>query len=473
MYNVDEIKEQFSKVIQYSQGIKNPKIDDIFSQWETNKKYFIDAFGGKLIYEYPEVVRFELGEKERFARINDFIDRIDSFYENGDLAFFLGRNVDGFFDNKVVVEDKDHDIPIGMKLLKAFKYFEDDPIVLDTIQTEASRIIQEDKIEGRLCISVHPLDYLSSSENTFNWRSCHALDGEYRCGNLSYMGDATTVIIYLRDEKTNHKLPHFPNSVPWNSKKWRMLLHISEEKDMMFAGRQYPFFTKVGLDFVLEYLIPAAGFKKHFRRDRHWSPWSNCYITSVEDEGTNYSHYLTDRYIPIMGTLTPIGRIVHKAKNSKHYDDILYSNVYKKPYYSTMRLRGFDDFDDVDLNRLHFEIGSKTTCLHCGEGIVDGYDMMICPVCDCDEYRLGGYEDYITCECCGTTIYRVNASWVNGDNAVCDNCAETETEVCARCGERHWSHETSYNRMIHNIVCRWCNEDITFDDDEEDIYPWQ
>ena len=28
-------------------------------------------------------------------------------------------------------------------------------------------------------------DYLSLSENAFNWRSCHALDGEYRAGNLS------------------------------------------------------------------------------------------------------------------------------------------------------------------------------------------------------------------------------------------------------------------------------------------------
>lgn len=84
-------------------------------------------------------------------------------------------------------------------------------------------LIQEDKVTGILCLSIHPLDYLSLSENTYNWRSCHALDGEYRAGNLSYMMDNTTVVCYLKGED-EAELPHFPAEVKWNSKKWRMLL---------------------------------------------------------------------------------------------------------------------------------------------------------------------------------------------------------------------------------------------------------
>ena len=84
---------------------------------------------------------------------------------------------------------------------------------------------------------MHPLDFLSLSENTYNWRTCHSLDGEFKAGNLSYMIDSSTFIVYLRPEKTYNILLTFPNTVQWNSKKWRMLMFLSDDYQMMFAGR--------------------------------------------------------------------------------------------------------------------------------------------------------------------------------------------------------------------------------------------
>ena len=43
MYDI--IKEQFKKIITYSQGIPNPQIDELFSKWEKEKSFFIKAFG--------------------------------------------------------------------------------------------------------------------------------------------------------------------------------------------------------------------------------------------------------------------------------------------------------------------------------------------------------------------------------------------------------------------------------------------
>ena len=57
---IDEIKEQFKKVISYSQGIENPVVDDLFEKWLEGKRDFIEAMGGKLIYEFPKKVFFEL-----------------------------------------------------------------------------------------------------------------------------------------------------------------------------------------------------------------------------------------------------------------------------------------------------------------------------------------------------------------------------------------------------------------------------
>lgn len=49
----EDIKEKFKSVIQWSQRIPDPKLDDLFNEWKVSKKRFIDAFGG-LIYEVPE-----------------------------------------------------------------------------------------------------------------------------------------------------------------------------------------------------------------------------------------------------------------------------------------------------------------------------------------------------------------------------------------------------------------------------------
>ena len=192
----EDIKEQFKAVIRYSQGIEEPKIDYIFREWEENKKRFLYLFGGP-IYEWPVPVEFSLDDNQKRQRAMEFADIVADSFNNSDLAGFIDDNIDTFFENKVS-NDNYHGIPKGMKLLKAFKYFEDNKCSLRNIQDMASQIIQEDKIRGTICFSVHPLDFLSSSENTYNWRSCHSLDGEFRAGNLSYIVDDSTFMVYLK-----------------------------------------------------------------------------------------------------------------------------------------------------------------------------------------------------------------------------------------------------------------------------------
>ena len=240
-----EVQKKFNEVISASQGIEDPQTDDLFQKWMEAKRDFIEAMDGQLIWEWPEQVAFELGSKEKNLRVDDFVELIQNRWQNNDLADFVAFEKDGFFSNQVtrqyICPQRNLIIPQGMKLLKAFKFFENDVKVLNDIQSAASMIIQEDKITGTLCLSVHPLDFLSLSENTHNWRSCHALDGEYRGGNLSYMVDRSTIICYIRSNRDDY-LPDF-GDVKWNSKKWRVLLFFSNKWDMLFAGRQYPFIT--------------------------------------------------------------------------------------------------------------------------------------------------------------------------------------------------------------------------------------
>ena len=197
-----QIQEDFDKVLSFTQGfvLENLHTDNLLKQWFDSKKVFIDKMGG-LIYEVPQTVNFELSEREKTKKVNNFIEYVEDVYKLYDLADFLRVERAGFFSNTVIQEyylSSTEIIPRGMKLVKAFKNFIEDSNNLNLIQSEASRIIQENKIEGTLCFSVHPLDFLSLSENSCNWRSCHALDGDYRSGNLSYMCDTSTIICYLK-----------------------------------------------------------------------------------------------------------------------------------------------------------------------------------------------------------------------------------------------------------------------------------
>ena len=57
---LEEIKEQVKSVIQYSQGIEDPKVDKLIDDWYKAKEDFISMMGNKFIYEFPDTFTFTL-----------------------------------------------------------------------------------------------------------------------------------------------------------------------------------------------------------------------------------------------------------------------------------------------------------------------------------------------------------------------------------------------------------------------------
>ena len=401
------------------------------------------------------------------------IPKFDSFYENkvSQLPSFMYKYD---WENEKTGELKEQykSIKVGMKLLRALKYFNRDfsEEMIEQIQTEASMLIQENSLEGDLWLSVHPLDYLSSSENTYNWRSCHALDGEYRCGNLSYMCDYSTVICYLAT-KEDKKLPHFPDSVPWNSKKWRMLLHFSQNWDMIFAGRQYPFFSNHLLDIVREKLISDRFFTNEIKKGGcSWSKWSDFRLREIDDSCTDETLYLNEDFIPVTGELLSIKKIVKDAPNSRHYNDLLHSSCYK-PYYIKRR-RTFDEgtnweasYEDVAVKYLKVNIGSETTCLHCGEEKVSMYGMMVCSKCDLDHYHYADPCEYTYCDICGEAVYVDTAdTYGEYDEIICESCRDDLTFRCDICERYFLQDDSRYNSRHGRVVCLLCDEELDFEE---------
>ena len=390
------LEEQVAAVIGHSQGIQSPNVTALLEDWREAKKSFIELFDNKLIYQCPIPLSFSLGEREKEERVNHFIQVVDEEYCLYELSLFLEAQKEGFFENKVITDYEFLDeqgewvsVPVGMKLIKAFKFFVSDAALLHRVQDEASMIVQENKLTGYFCMSVHPLDYLSSSENQYKWRSCHALNGDYRAGNLSYMCDKSTVICYIRGEE-EVKLPNFPDSVFWNNKKWRMLLHFSEDKNLVFAARPYPFTLPNILETIQAVLSEA--FKDNAWRMSRWTDYHTMGGTDSQGNDVDVKYH-----IAINSTLYPIRRVV-KDKSKLHFNDVLRSSVYT-PFYMTKAF--------VDVKNPLVEIGADPKCCQCGKLPIEYCDVMRCDACE----LMYGSEDtdgFTWCDMCHRRLYRYN-----------------------------------------------------------------
>ena len=379
-----------------------------------------------MIFESNIEKSFSLDTETKRKKVDKLIEAIsDDPRIDYRLSSFLIKFRDVFFDKFTTVDYPFEGIviPKGSKIIKAFHYFIKNKQILEEYQNYASRIIQEDKIKGHLCFSVHPLDYLSISESTLKWRSCHALDGEYRAGNLAYMIDTSTVICYLKTDK-DEILPNFPVDVPWNNKKWRMLLYFSEDKDMVFACRQYPFSSQE----ILNYLLDSGLLCNLFLLGAscNWSEeWREDTIFKLP------GRLLNEVYIPYRGYLYEI-RDLFNLEKDRCFTKLAFNDVISSSCYDPMWIVK-NDYSSSGKKGEHpiFHVADEyVPCLDCGEHYLNQTDMMVCRECY-DDY----YCECVYCELCGRRIYSNDDSYeLSSGGTVCRDCAEEHTVLCNHCG---------------------------------------
>lgn len=386
------------QVLSYSQNIANPIIDT--SEWAKRKS-------GIPTFHSTEEITITLENSTLKQLYYEFLDsllplHLDALYQSPILD-----NYKAFFENSLSRPTRLPDgsvAPKGSKILRLFRYYISDPTLLRKVQDSASRAIQQSKISGYLHISTDPLDFLSMSNNSFNWTTCQSLDGSYRAATLSLAADSSTAIAYL-SSKEPVSIPGFP--FPYNNKKWRCLLHFDSERQVVFASRQYPFQSKELLNMVLSRL-PGP-----------WARWNNSYLESFNNKSLSY------RYFELDNQLYPLEEVV-SSNSPLIYNDLIHSPHYLYPYYS--HLVAATVKDPV------FSIGEPIHCVHCGEHLIDT-DTMFCS--KCEDKEVGEW-----CDCCGGRIYHSDPSYpiYGGIALVCGSCV-SNTEVCKQCGDRVYANE--------------------------------
>ena len=284
-----------------------------------------------------------------------------------------------------------------------------------------SKLFNQATIDGELCLSIHPLDFMTMSDNDNGWDSCMAWSrecnpGYYRAGTVECMNSPYIVVAYLHNPK--HTMTHksfrlLDEDFEWNSKRWRELFIVQEGVIMEIKG--YPYqdenLTNAALMWIKELAAKNLGWEYN---DEELNVQDNIDI----DEENFYSitpettyHMYND-----IGTLTTHRmRVNYPALKSMcedrpHHDTN--SNFYESCYHEWNSERWHHIYT--------IPYGGDATCMCCGDYLdceEERSDKVLCQSC------FPGYK----CDCCGEWIEGEAYYVENADGPICSYCWENST----------------------------------------------
>lgn len=240
--------------------------------WAKCKPHLFHLLGGQLIYKFPvclnktqEQIHIEL---EKFLENSKFLDIFCKHLysekylnEDQDLLYYCETLVffTTFFNDaiphSIKIKPEGHQKTLqlqkGMKpiraIFKMINYFEWEDLreEYENFRVAHSMIYNDKRIKGNVCISIHPLDFMTMSDNDSNWTSCMTWTqkGCYRIGTVEMMNSNNVVCCYIESSNDyNFGENESDESWHWNNKKWRQLFYVT--KDIAVCGKAYPYQCK-------------------------------------------------------------------------------------------------------------------------------------------------------------------------------------------------------------------------------------
>ena len=309
-------------------------------------------------------------------------------------ATFLNKIISSnvLCDNKII-EDMEFVHPVthktfklrqGERITRALKHFISDKELLNEVQTKYSQIVNTKKLKGTLCLSIHPLDYMTVSVNNSGWSSCfNSLNrGEYCASTLCLMSSPNTMVAYLKG-KDNMDIYR---AMEWNNKKWRALVTLGKDNESVHVGRNYPYDSTDLVEEVIKMVGELTGkdyvgIELKSNKLRLETPY-NMYNDTLHD---SYTVGMTDKWYN-----------EHIDKNGEETKEYI----------------------DISL------VGA--ICPKCGYAYEDNEFDIVCEDC---------YEGD-RCEDCGRPMSNEEGTYIEGiQGYVCDCCLEDNYSYCEHCEE--------------------------------------
>ena len=419
--------------------IKAP-LSHILRFWDYNKLDLFRIFGGKeliltkqiVITKPQSMIEDELEEKmfrndgvgKKFSNtfyhlVRNKFDHISSMYS---LMYYntLASNVYSGASFSIPTPDG-HTIAVnnGCKVSKVLgkiaKAFNLDGY--EEFRLAHSQCLNQKQLTGELCLSIHPLDYMTMSDNNCDWSSCMSwMDkGDYRQGTVEMMNSKYVVIAYLKSSEDMQFLGH-----DWNSKKWRCLYIVTPQ--IISAIRHYPYYSDELDGITLKWLRDLA------QENAGWE-----YIDTLSKVRNYYNNVIAplDREI----SLNFYTGFMYNDFHSEH-------NAYVSPYIP---------------DKFELCFSGESECMFCGED-VSGYDEDRMPP---SSLACNNCEDVKWCDECGG---RIDGEPIIVDGmCVCSYCYDEHFRTCDKCEETyHEENMTSiylrYGEEVTNYHMTVCNE---------------
>lgn len=421
--------------------------------WEEAKTPMIEAFGDRLIVKKPlnamiedddlySKMRRAVFVKADFAEFRDTLlayladvnggnwdnyslktegNSAQSLYEQVQYHLFtieewVSNRYDGLTCEIKIGDGNVLKLAHGCKVMKVLGRMakacgERTATLFETLRLIQSQVLNEARINANLCISIHPLDFMTASFNNNDWRSCMCWeDGEYRRGVIEMMNSPMVVVAYLESKSSTMNWWNGPDKpeLEWNSKRWREFFIV--RPDMISGIKGYPYWNRTLEDEVINWLAEM------------FAPLFNTKYAPIVE-------WRTDR--PIRDAKNDIDTVLCMDCGPAMYNDFYSDNDYHTRL--AVGLHGVDegsyyDYDD-HCRKTRFMTSvfysGASQCIVCGEPdqSFDGEGELAC--CDCVEH--------ICCAKCGDAIYdRHEVYEVNG-LTYCRYCYE-QLDSCDACG---------------------------------------
>lgn len=338
-----------------------------------------------------------------FSTDNLISNRYQSYGRNFEIALPSGKT---------------YKIVQGCKVMRALQFLCKEfglSELFEPFRLRHSQLMNEQKTKTEtLCLSIHPLDYLTASYNSNDWRSCMDWsDGEFRRGVVEMMTSPFVVVAYVPShrETVTISAPHYNNEdytttyqyVEWNSKKWREFFIVTP--DVISGIKGYPTWSRGYESEALKWLreLFAPVFSE--------VTFSNA-ITNYCFEG--------DNALP-----KDIDEDMHNAVINFQCGPAMYNDFYGENEYQMIFSTGaVDHFDNLSYN-----YSGPSICSVCGEA-ADYYGASF----DCESsIACDNCLPVVRCICCGDTISEDYAYYLEG-NAYCSGCFDSLPR-CSCCGE--------------------------------------
>ena len=295
-------------------------------------------------------------------------------------------------------------IPHGTKIIKALRKLAEaysflDMELFEDFRIIHSQILNQKTLKGTLCLSIHPLDFFTMSDNDCGWESCMSWfnSGDYRMGTIEMMNSSMVICAYLKSEKDMSYC-----GGKWNNKKWRQLFIVRD--DSITAVRSYPYDNENLTRECMSWLRQLA-------KDN----WGQEYFDD---------YFCLENHCNIAYPAGNIGYIHTNIETRLMYNDLCHDN-----HWTTVNKK-FEGQQEIHLDYCY---SGKAVCTDCGavldDECHDSYYGNSCLLC----FNCNGR---LICVDCGEMIYAEDAYWYDGV-PYCSYCYDSLMSYCDCCGEGH------------------------------------